>query len=104
MLLAPLHFRFAISVCFQSLYNFSCHVFSIDSNILIYFNIFVHFYSFFSIARRAIVKMNEANKSLLLSLLLFSLLLLSLLLLLLLLNEKQNFMEKFKVFDFSKCT
>ena len=48
--------------------------------------------------------MNEANKSLLLSLLLFSLLLLSLLLLLLLLNEKQNFMEKFKVFDFSKCT
>ena len=44
--------------------------------------------------------MNEVNKSLLL----FLPLLLLVLLLLSLLNEKQNFMEKFKGLDFSKCT
>ena len=59
--------------------NFSCYAFSICGNILIYFNIFVHFYSFFSKAGGAIVKTDEANKSLLL--LLLSLLLLLLLLL-----------------------
>ena len=51
---------------------------------MIYFNIFVHFYSFFSIAQRAIVKMDEVNKSLLLLLLsLLLVLLLSLLVLVL---------------------
>ena len=50
---------------------------------LIYFNIFDRFYSLFSIARRAIKKMDEANTSLLLLLSLFSILLLLLLLLLL---------------------
>ena len=75
LIISPSHSFCYLSMCLVPL-HFSCHVFSIYSNILIYFNVFVHFYSFFSIARTTIVKMDVANKSLLLLLLLLVLLLL----------------------------
>ena len=58
---AKFNFCFAIispslSFCYLSPFTILV-VSSIYSNILIYFNIFVRVYSFFSIARRAIVKM-----------------------------------------------